>query len=388
MTATRSKYQTTMIKHAFLLVMLTLLFSCSSNKKELISLLDEKAFDTQLDGKKVALYTLQSGNGITLQVTNYGLRVVSLWVPDKNGKYADVAVGYESIDRYLNNTGERFLGPVVGRYANRIAKGTFSIDGNKYLLPINNNGQTLHGGLKGLDRVVWNVDSASKSAIYFSYLSPDGEEGFPGNLKINVAYILTPKNEFRITYKATTDKPTVVNLSNHSFFNLKGEAGGTITDHVLTINASNTTPIDSVLIPTGEIASVDHTPFDFRKPTTIGKRIAAKDQQLKNGLGYDHNWVLNKENKSGVQLAAELYEPTSGRLMQVYTDQPGLQFYSGNFFDGKTNGKYGKAIKYREALALETQKFPDSPNHPDFPSTRLNPGDTYTQVCIYKFAVK
>ncbi|SOD13359.1 aldose epimerase family protein [Pedobacter xixiisoli] len=375
------------MKNVIVFALLLGLFSCSKPKEKL-TLLDEKAFSAEVDGKKVALYTLESKSGMVLQVTNLGLRVVSLWAPDKNGKFDDVTVGYENIDRYINNAGERFLGPIVGRYANRVAKGKFTLDGKAYQLPINNNGQTLHGGLKGLDMVVWNVDSLNKNTIYFSYLSPNGEEGFPGNLKINVQYSLTDDNEFKINYRATTDAPTVVNLSSHTFFNLKGEANGTITDHLLTIYASHTTPVDSVLIPTGEIASVANTPFDFRKSTAIGERIDQKDQQLKNGLGYDHNWVLDKKGKDSVQLAAEIFEPASGRLMQIYTDQPGLQFYSGNFFDGKTKGKYGKAIKYREAVALETQKFPDSPNHPKFPSTRLNPGEVYTQTCIYKFSVK
>jgi len=375
------------MKNLILFTLVVSLFSCSKPKEKL-KLLDEKAFSAEVDGKKVSLYTLESKSGIVLQVTNLGLRVVSLWAPDKNGKFDDVTVGYESIDRYINNTGERFLGPIVGRYANRIAKGKFAIDGKNYQLPINNNGQTLHGGLKGLDMVIWNVDSVSKSTIYFSYVSPDGEEGFPGNLKINVAYSLTDENEFKINYQATTDAPTVVNLSSHTFFNLKGEANGTITDHLLTIYASHTTPIDSVLIPTGDIASVANTPFDFRTPKAIGERINQNNQQLKNGLGYDHNWVLDKKGTDSIQLAAEIFEPASGRLMQIYTDQPGLQFYSGNFFDGKVKGKYGKAIKYREAVALETQKFPDSPNQPNFPSTRLNPGQVYTQTCIYKFSVK
>jgi aldose 1-epimerase len=313
--------------------------------------------------------------------------VISIWVPDKNGKYEDIAIGYENIDRYINNTGERFLGCVVGRYANRIAKGQFEIDSVKYQLPINNNGQTLHGGLKGLDMVVWDVNEASDSEIKFSYTSKDGDDGFPGNVKIDMTYSLTPQNEFRITYKAVTDKPTVVNLSNHAFFNLKGESNGTITDHLLTINASHTTPVDSVLIPTGEIAPVDGTPFDFRKATVIGERIGNDNQQLKNGLGYDHNWAL--DNRDGkVALAATLYEPVSGRTLEVWTDQPGIQFYSGNFFDGTYNGKRGKPIAFRETLALETQKFPDSPNHPNFPSTRLNPGETYTHTCIYKFLTK
>lgn len=376
------------MKYTFLLPIMALLLSCSNQKKEELSLLDKKAFEKELDGKQISLYTLESGNGLTIQVTNFGLRVVSIWAPDKNGAYADVAVGYENIDKYINNTGERFMGPIVGRYANRIAKGKFTIDGQEYNLPINNNGQTLHGGLKGLDMVVWNVDSISNNSIHFSYLSKDGEEGFPGNLKIYVNYILTSDNEFKITYSATTDKPTFVNLSNHSFFNLKGEAGGTITDNLLTIYAGKTTPIDSVLIPTGEISSVDNTPFDFRKPTAIGDRISVDNIQLKNGLGYDHNWVLDRKTENEVELAAELYEPNSGRLLQVYTDQPGLQFYSGNFFDGETNGKFGKPIAYREAIALETQKFPDSPNQPNFPSTRLEPGQTYTHTCIYKFSAK
>ena len=362
--------------------------ACSGNKASKLTLLDKSAFDEVVEGKQISLYTLESGNGLTVQVTNFGLRVVSLWVPDKNGKYADVSVGYENIDRYVHNNGERFLGSIIGRYGNRIANGKFVLDSVEYNLPINNNGNTLHGGLKSLDMVVWNVDSVNNNSIYFSHTSPDGDEGFPGNLSMNVAYVLTPDNEFKITYKATTDKPTVINLSNHTFFNLKGEGNGTITDHVLSINASHTTPVNEVLIPTGEIAPVDGTPLDFRKPTIIGERIDNDDPQLKNGKGYDHNWVIDHKTQNGVELAATLYEPVSGRFMEVYTDQPGIQFYSGNFFDSKANGKYGKPIAYREALALETQKFPDSPNQPNFPSTRLNPGEVYTQTCIYKFSVK
>ncbi|MDU1905041.1 MAG: aldose epimerase family protein [Dysgonomonas sp.] len=376
-----------------------LLISCGGNstqkqpeskiqeKENSPTLLNKTAFEKEVEGKPVSLYTLDSGNGLIVQVTNFGLRVVSIWTPDKAGNYADVAIGYENIDRYLDNPGERFIGPVVGRYANRIAKGKFSLDGKEYQLPINNNGQTLHGGLKGLDMQVWNVDKATDKSIDFSYTSPDGEDGFPGVLTIHVNYSVTADNEFKIAYKATTDKPTIVNLSNHAFFNLKGEAGGTITDHILTIRASHTTPVDNVLIPTGEIAPVDGTPFDFRQATAIGDRIDNDNPQLKNGLGYDHNWVIDKTAED-VELIATLYEPASGRQMEVYTDQPGIQFYSGNFFDGKSNGKYGKPIRYREALALETQKFPDSPNHKNFPSTRLNPGQTYTHICIYKFGVK
>jgi aldose 1-epimerase len=362
--------------------MILFLYACTG--KDSLPLLDKAAFETTIDGKQTSLYTLKSGNGVIVQVTNFGARVISVWAPDKNGKYEDIAIGYENIDRYINNTGERFLGCVVGRYANRIAKGQFEIEGVNYQLPLNNNGQTLHGGLKGLDMVVWNVDAISDNEIKFSYTSADGDDGFPGNLKIDMTYSLTPQNEFGISYKAVTDKQTVINLSNHAFFNLKGEANGTITDHILTINASYTTPVDSVLIPTGEIVPVDGTPFDFRKATAIGERINNDDLQLKNGLGYDHNWVLDNSNGQ-VTLAAKLYEPASGRALEVWTDQPGIQFYSGNFFDGTYNGKSGKPVAFREALALETQKFPDSPNHPNFPSTLLNPGETYTQTCIYKF---
>lgn len=377
-----------MIRKVLYTTLLFGLFACSGNKKSELPLLEKSAFDTTVDGKPISLYTLDSGNGLTVQVTNFGLRVVSIWAADRDGKYADVSVGYESIDRYINNGGERFMGCIVGRYANRIAKGQFELDGATYQLPINNNGQTLHGGLKGLDMVVWDVNEVTTNSIRFSYLSPDGDEGFPGNLKLDVTYSLTADNGLKMEYQATTDKPTVVNLSNHSFFNLKGDGGGTITDHILTINASKTTPVDSVLIPTGELASVDGTPFDFRIPTAIGERINTDDIQLKKGLGYDHNWALDRKSDKDVELAVTLYEPVSGRVMEVYTDQPGVQLYSGNFFDGKTNSKYGKPIGYREALALETQKFPDSPNHPDFPSTRLNPGEVYTHTCIYKFTTK
>jgi aldose 1-epimerase len=366
---------------------LSILYLAGCSPKNTFTLLDKSAFGTVIDGKKTSLYTLKSGNGVTVQVTNFGARVISIWTPDKNGKYEDISIGYENIDRYIHNKGERFLGCVVGRYANRIAKGQFLLDSVTYQLPLNNNGNTLHGGLTGLDLVVWEVDEASDKEIKFTYTSKDGDDGFPGNLKINMTYSLTPDNEFRITYKATTDKSTAVNLSNHSFFNLKGEGNGTVTDHVLTINASYTTPVDSLLIPTGEIVPVDGSPLDFRKATVIGDRIDNDNQQLKNGLGYDHNWIL--DNKTGeVALSATLYEPVSGRVLEVYTDQPAIQFYSGNFFNGEVNGKFGKPIRYREALALETQKFPDSPNHPNFPSTILRPGETYTHTCIYKFLIK
>lgn len=364
-----------------------LLAACGTQQPSGIALLPEKAFETEVDGKPVKLYTLHAGE-ITMQVTNYGARVVSLWTPGRDGTYQDIVLGYETIGRYVDNTGERFLGAVVGPYANRIAGGRFTLDGTEYTLPVNNNGQTLHGGLNGLDRVVWEVVSASDDKLVMRYTHADGEEGFPGNLQIEMTYSLTPQNEFRIDYDASTDKPTVVNLSHHPFFNLKGEGNGTILDHVLTINASRTTPVDSVLIPTGEIADVTGTPFDFRTPHAIGERIDADNEQLRNGGGYDHNWIADRTTADGIEQIATVLEPASGRTVEVWSDQPALQFYSGNFFDGSSVGKYGRPQRYRESLALETQKYPDSPNHPDFPSTVLRPGETYKQVCIYKFGVK
>lgn len=325
---------------------------------------------------------------MTMQVTNYGGHVVSLWVPDKNGQFDDIVLGHNTLKEYIDYEGERFIGCVVGRYANRIANGQFYIDSMRYNIPQNNNGQSLHGGLKGLDQVIWDVDSVTPNKISLSYTSPDGEEGYPGTLKLNMNYSLTDDNEFIIQYYATTDKPTVINLSHHGFFNLKGEGKGSINDHLLTIHADSITPVNEVLIPTGQLMAVEGTPFDFRKATAIGKRVDTDNEQLKNANGYDHNWVLNRKSAYDIELAASVYEPSSGRYLEVFTDQPGLQFYGGNFFNGSGKGKYSPTIDYREALALETQKFPDSPNQPNFPSTRLNPGETYRHTCIYKFSVK
>ena len=374
-----------MKKIAFLLASCLAVFSCT-HKSE-VKLIDAAAFEGEVDGKQVALYTLQEAD-ITMQVTNFGARVVSLWTPDKAGNQEDIVLGYNNLDNYVNNPGERFLGAVVGPYANRIAKGTYTIGDQTYNFPQNNNGQTLHGGLKGLDMVVWDVDTVTTNSIVLSYLHPDGQDGMPGNLKIQMTYTLTPDNEFRVDYLAQTDKSTHVNISHHSFFNLKGEGNGTINDHVLYINASKTTPVDAVLIPTGEIVSVDGTPFDFREPKAIGQDLEVEHEQLKNGEGYDHNWVLDRTTETELELAASVWEPASGRYMEVWTDQPALQFYGGNFFDGKTTGKYGRALNYRESIALETQKYPDTPNHSNFPSTLLNPGENYTHTCIYKFSTK
>ena len=352
-----------------------------------VELIKAENFQQEVDGKQVDLYTLCNGD-LTMQVTNFGGRVVSLWAPDRDGKKADIVLGYETLDRYVNNTGERFLGAPVGRVANRIGFGKFTLEGKEYNTPLNNNGHTLHGGLKGIDMLVWDVMEVKPESITLHLVVPDGLDGFPGNLDITMKYALTADNEFVVTYSANTDAPTVCNLSHHSFFNLKGEAGGTILDHVLWMKADRITPTDAALIPTGEVLPVEGTPFDFRQPTAIGDRIEAQNEQLINGKGYDMNWVLEREDNGQVETVATLYDPTSGRCMDVATDQVAIQFYSGNFFDGTYNGKYGKPLAFRESVALETQKYPDAPNHDNFPSVVLNPGEEYTQTCIYKFYTK
>lgn len=373
------------MKKIFFMALCLAAAACTSVKE--VELIPTSSFEKEIDGKQVSLYTLAAGD-LTMQVTNFGGRVVTLWTPDKDGNYEDIVLGYNNIETYLNNPGERFLGAVVGPYANRIANGTYTIGEETYTFPQNNNGQTLHGGLKGLDLVVWDVEEVTDSTLVLSYLHEDGAEGMPGNLKIVMTYTLTSDNEFKVDYVAETDKTTHVNISHHSFFNLKGEGNGTINDHILYINASNTTPVNAALIPSGEIADVTGTPFDFRQAKAIGQDLEVENEQLANGGGYDHNWILDRQTPDQMELAASVYEPASGRFMEVYTDQPALQFYGGNFFDGTTEGKYGKALRYRESIALETQKYPDTPNHSNFPSTLLNPGETYTHSCVYRFSVK
>lgn len=359
----------------------------AAKQESALNLMKAEDFTATVDGKPVSLYTLTNGT-ITMQVTNFGGRVVSLWIPDRDGKMEDIVLGYDKLDRYVNNTGERFLGAPVGRVGNRIDEGKFTLDGVDYQVPQNSNGHALHGGNKGIDMVVWDVEHVSDNAITLHLVSPDGADGFPGNLDILMTYTLTPENEFEVTYHAKTDKKTIVNLSHHSFFNLKGEGNGPITDHILTINADHITPTDAELIPTGELMAVEGTPFDFREPHAIGERIGEKHEQLINGGGYDQNWVFAREDNGQVMTLASVYEPSTGRCMDIATDQVAMQFYSGNFFDGTYNGKYGKAIKYRESLALETQKHPDAINHEGFPSIVLNPDEVYTHVCIYKFYTK
>ena len=382
----------------FGIIIMTLLFSSCNNENssEKIhnpmntaatpGLTDKAGFDTTIDGKKTALFVLKNNKGAIATFTNYGGRVVSLLVPDKTGKLVDVVCGFKSVEDYQKST-EPYFGATIGRYGNRIAKGKFSLDGKEYSLYTNNGGNTLHGGKKGFQDQVWNATQPDSSTVIFTRISPDGEEGFSGNLDVKVTYTLNNDNGLQMVYEATTDKKTVINLTNHAFFNLNGEGSGTILDHELQIFASHYTPVDASLIPTGEIAPVANTPFDFRKMATIGSRINDKNEQLKNGNGYDINFVLDSSKTDGTHLAAKVIGDQSGIEMDVYTDQPGLQFYSGNFMAGKNTFNNGSKDDFRSAFALETQHFPDSPNQPSFPSTLLNTGQTYHSTSSYVFSV-
>lgn len=341
------------------------------------------------DFSSIRLYTLKNKAGIEVKITNYGATVTSIKTPDREGKMADIALGYNDVSDYMNAVDKPYFGAIVGRYGNRIAKGRFTLDGKEYKLATNNGENHLHGGVIGFDKVVWTAEIVGKNAVRFSYLAKDGEEGYPGNLSIAVTYTLTDDNELKIDYLATTDKATPVNLTNHTYFNLKGEGEGTILDHELMINAKGFTPVDSGLIPTGKIVPVAGTPFDFTTAKPIGRDIGQKDQQLEYGLGYDHNFVLNKEGREGqMTLAATVYEPNSGRFMEVFTEEPGIQFYSGNFLDGRLTGKSGKNYVHRGGFCLETQHYPDSPNRPEWPSTILRPGNEYKTTTIYKFSAR
>jgi aldose 1-epimerase len=337
------------------------------------------------DGTPVEIYTLSDG-AYEARIATYGGIVVSLKAPDRNGKTTDVVLGFDDVDGYVanfNGSSDAFFGAIIGRYANRIAHGSFALDGAKYSLPLNNGANSLHGGPHGFNNVVWKAKPVA-DGVEFSYLSKDGEAGYPGNLSAVVRYTLI-KGELKIDYSATTDKNTVVNLTNHSYFNLAGQ--GDILNHQLTLHASRFTPVDAGLIPTGELKSVASTPFDFRKAVAVGVRINADDEQLHLGHGYDHNWVLDNDGGKLAE-AAEVYDPSSGRVLKVLTDQPGIQFYSGNFLDGSIKGKGGKPEQFRSALCLETQHFPDSPNHPDFPTTELKPGERYHTVTVYSLSVR
>lgn len=346
------------------------------------------AFGKTADGKAVEIYTLKNSKGAETRIITYGGTVVSLKVPDKNGKFGDVVLGYDSIADYEKN--QSYIGALIGRYANRIGKGRFSLDGKEYTLAKNNGENHLHGGLKGFDKVVWTaISSVDKSGanLELGYASKDGEEGYPGNLTVKVVYTLTENNELKVVYSATTDKNTIVNLTQHAYFNLAGAGQGDILNHQLTLYAERFTPTDDGSIPTGELRSVKGTPFDFLTPSTIGARINAADEQLKFGNGYDHNWVLNK-NDNSLGLAAIVFEPSSGRVLEVYTTERGLQFYAGNYLDGAIRGKSGRNYPRRSGFCLEAQNFPDSPNKSNFPSPVLKPGETYSQTTIYKFSTK
>jgi aldose 1-epimerase len=345
---------------------------------------DPAAFRDTTGSQPTALYILRNGHA-QAAVTNYGARLVSLIVPDKNGVPTDVVVGYDSIGPYLHNP-DTYFGAIVGRYGNRIAKGHFKLNGKEYTLPTNDGPNSLHGGKKGFDAGIWTGKQLSDRSVQLVYLSTDGEQGYPGNLQVKVTYTLTDSSTLRIDYAATTDKPTVLNITNHSYFNLNGQGSGTINNHLLEINADNYTPVDSTLIPTGKIEPVAGTPFDFRQPTAIGSRINDNNQQLKFGHGYDHNFVLNK-SKDSLGLAAIAQGDKSGIVLTVRTDQPGVQFYGGNFMKGTNTIKGGKKDDYRSAFCLETQHFPDSPNEPSFPSTELKPGQTFRSTTTFSFGV-
>ena len=348
----------------------------------------KQSFGKTADGTPVDLHILTNRTGAETAITNYGGIVVWLKVPDRKGNLGDVVLGYDSLDGYRND--KAYLGALIGRYGNRIAHGKFILDGITYTLPQNNGENTLHGGIKGFNKQVWQAEEIpgpNGPALRLHYVSKDGEEGFPGNLSVQVIYTWTDQNELKIEYSATTDKDTVLNLTQHSYFNLAGAGSGDVLQHQVTLHSDHFTVIDSTLIPTGEIRSVQGTPFDFRTPVAIGGRIDDNDQQLKYGIGYDHNWVLESGRSDAPFLAAQAYDPHSGRTLKVWTTEPGIQFYSGNFLDG-IRGKAGKIYNRRDAFCLETQHYPDSPNHPNFPSTVLKPGEHYHSITVYKFSVQ
>lgn len=345
-----------------------------------------ESFGRTQDGTPVSLYTLRNRNGMEARISNYGGIIISLKVPDRNGTLGDVVLGYDNLQDYLKST--PYFGALIGRYGNRIAKGKFTLDGLEYTLVTNNGPNSLHGGTRGFDKVVWDaaeMSTAEGPSLELNYLSKDGEEGYPGDLKVKAVYTLTQDNSLRLDYTATTDKDTVLNLTQHSYFNLAGK--GDVLNHVVYINADKFTPVDSTLIPTGELKPVEGTPFDFRAPTAIGARIGQDDEQLKFGGGYDHNWVLNRP-MGQLAVVARVTEPTSGRVFELSTTEPGLQFYTGNFLDGTLTGKGGWKYQFRNGFCMEPQHFPDSPNHPSFPSAELKPGETYRHTIVYHFSTE
>jgi aldose 1-epimerase len=374
-----------------LLVALTLTNAERSGNPAPKRSVEVKPFGAIASGEKTDLYVLTNSRGMTVGITNFGATVVSIKVPDRAGKFADVVLGFDSAKEYEDGTAH--IGGTVGRYANRIAHGSFTLAGKTYTLPRNNGENTLHGGLISFDKKIWaakKLPGKEGVAVEFTYVSPDGEEGFPGTMTTTVVFtLLNTKNELRIDYSASADKPTVVNLTNHSYFNLAGQGNGDILSQTLQLNASKFTPVDSGLIPTGELRAVKGTPFDFTRPVAIGERINGEDEQLKLGRGYDHNWALDRKmGFSGIELAATARDPKSGRVLEVLTTEPGVQFYTGNFLDGTAHGKEGKVYEQRYAFCLETQHFPDSPNHAGFPTTTLFPSRPFHSTTILRFSAK
>jgi len=375
--------------HAYVIVFVAafgaLLCAQTASKKK--AGVEQKDFGTR-EGRPVILYTLTNSHGVEVRAMNYGGIILSIRVPDRKGQLADIVLGHDTLEGYIPNP--PYLGAIVGRFANRIANGTFTLDGKTYTLPKNDGPNTLHGGVtRTFDKVVWDGEPKGRSGVSFTYLSKDGEEGFPGNLKVTVTYTLTDANALIIDYEATTDKSTPINVSQHSYFNLKGQGNGDILDHEIMINADRFTPVDKNLIPTGELRAVKGTPFDFTTSTKMGARIDDNYEQLVLGHGYDHNFVLNDSpSQNGMKLAARVHEATSGRSLEVWTTQPGVQFYTGNFLDGSVTGKEGHVYKRRYGFCLETQHFPDSPNRPEFPSTILKPGEKFRQSTVFKFSAK
>lgn len=335
------------------------------------------------DGTEVEAFTLKNTNGLEVRAITYGAIITSITTPDRAGAFRDIVLGFDTLDPYVK--GHPFFGAIVGRYGNRIAKGRFVLDKTEYTLATNNGPNHLHGGVRGFDKYVWKADVLSENSLRFSRVSPDREEGYPGTLNVEVIYSLTNYNELIVDYAATTDLPTHVNLTQHSYFNLAGQGSGDVLGHEMTINADRYTPVDSALIPTGELAPVEGTPFDFRKPTAIGARIDATHPQIKSGGGYDHNFVLERQTTDRLELAARVVEPKSGRWMEVATSEPGVQFYTGNFLDGSITGKGGASYGRRSGFCLETQHFPDTPNRENFPTTELRPGERYSSRTVFKF---
>ena len=372
-----------MKKSIRILLILALFNNQSCNMKYDIKLLNQSDFQKNIDGKKTDLFVLKNKNGLVCEITNYGARVVSLWVPDINDNFDDIVLGFDNIENYIS-ANEKYFGATIGRYGNRIRDGKFIINDKEYYLEKNNGPNHLHGGNKGFNDVIWEAEQINEQILEFKYFSKNMEEGYPGNLDIKVIYNLNDYNELKIEYFAKTDESTYVNLTHHSFFNLLGAGNNTVNDHFLYINANSFTPVDETLIPTGEIKLVSNTPFDFTAPTKIGKRINHDNDQLKFGNGYDHNFVLNNSNSKEI-LAARVIEKKSGRILEIYTNEPGMQFYGGNFLNG-TIGKHNKTYKKRSALCLETQHFPNSPNQKNFPNTMLKPNEEYYSICIYKFS--